>query len=131
MQESTKRSEYLLLSRGKWDPKKSPEEIQKAIDDFYTWHAKLIAEGKFKQGYRLTTESKLVSGLGVIDGPFTETNEVIGGYWFVVADSLEEAAAIAADSPCLACGLSYEIRPLEYERASAWRVTNETPVRDA
>ena len=52
---------------------------------------------------------------------------MIGGYWFIVADSLEEAAAIAARNPCMACGLSYEIRPIEYERASAWRVSSETP----
>jgi hypothetical protein len=127
MQKPLKPTEFLLLSRGKWDPSKSPEEIQSAIDSFYTWHAQLVAEGKFKPGYRLATEGKLVSLTGIIDGPFTETNEVIGGYWFIVADSLEEAAAIAARNPCMACGLSYEIRPIEYERASAWRVSSETP----
>jgi hypothetical protein len=127
MQKPLKPAEFLLLSRGKWDPSKSPEEIQNAIDSFYTWHAQLVAEGKFKPGYRLATEGKLVSLTGIIDGPFTETNEVIGGYWFIVADSLEEAAAIAARNPCMACGLSYEIRPIEYERASAWRVSSETP----
>ena len=131
MQKSIKASEFLLLSRGKWDPNKSPEEIQKAIDDFYVWHEKLVGEGKFKPGQRLATEGKMVSLTGIIDGPFTETKEVIGGYWFVCARSLEEAAAIAADSPCLACGLSYEIRPVELERASAWRESNETPQRGA
>jgi hypothetical protein len=44
-----------------------------------------------------------------------------------IAHSLEEAAKIAAESPCLACGLSYEIRPLELEPASAYKVSNETP----
>ena len=127
MQKPFKPTEYLLLSRGKWAPEKSPEQIQNAIDSFYTWHEKLCVEGKMKAGHRLSTEGKLVSFTGVIDGPFTETKEVIGGYWFVIANSLEEAAAIAAESPCLPCGLSYEIRPLEYERATAWRVTNETP----
>ena len=127
MQKPFKPTEYLLLSRGKWAPEKSPEQIQNAIDSFYTWHEKLCVEGKMKAGHRLSTEGKLVSFTGVIDGPFTETKEVIGGYWFVIANSLEEAAAIAAESPCLRCGLSYEIRPLEYERATAWRVTNETP----
>ena len=48
MQKPVKASEYLLLSRGKWDPSKSPEEVQKAIDDFYVWHEKLVTEGKFK-----------------------------------------------------------------------------------
>ncbi len=131
MQKPIKASEYLLLSRGKWDPSKTPEEIQKAIDDFYVWHEKLVTEGKFKAGERLATECKVVSSTGVIDGPFTETKEVIGGYWFVCADSLEEAAAIAAESPCLPFGLYYEIRPLELERASAWRASSETPQRGA
>ena len=123
------KKEYLLISRGKWDPQKSKDEIQKAIDDFYVWFEQLAADGTFKAGHRLAMDGHLVSRLGVIDGPFTESKEVIGGYWFIVAGSLREASAIAARSPCLACGLSYEIRPLEHERASAFRASNETPTR--
>jgi hypothetical protein len=63
-----------------------------------------------------------------MDGPFAEAKEVIGGYWFFLAGSLDEAAALAAENPCLACGLAFEIRPIESERASAFKVTNETPV---
>jgi len=55
---------------------------------------------------------------------------VIGGYWFAVAGSLEEAAEILSTSPCLACGLFYEVRPIATEPASAFAVTNETPDRD-
>jgi hypothetical protein len=122
-------NEYLLLSRGQWDAGKSPEEIQAAIDAFYAWHARLVAEGRFKPGQRLATAAKLVTRSGIVDGPFTEAKEVVGGYWFVLAGSLEEAARIVADNPCLACGLAFEIRPIEAERASAWRETNETPAR--
>ena len=120
-------NEYLLLSRGRWDADKSPERIQSAIDDFYAWYDRLVADGTFKPGRRLAIEAKVVTRTGITDGPFAETKEVIGGYWFIVADSLQEAAAIAAANPCLACGLSYEIRPLESERASAYRQSNETP----
>jgi hypothetical protein len=63
----------------------------------------------------------------VTDGPFGEAKEAIGGYWFILAQSLEEAAEIAAQNPCLKCGLFYEIRPIDPERASAFNVTNETP----
>ena len=121
------KKEFLLLSRGRWDPRKSKVDIQAAIDAFYKWHAQLVTEGKFKTGHRLSIESKFVSQLGITDGPFAESKEVIGGYWFVLADSLDEAAAIAAQNPCLACGLSFEIRPLELEAASAYRESNETP----
>jgi len=126
---TTSMNEYLLLSRGQWDAGKSPEEIQAAIDAFYAWHAQLVAQGRFRSGQRLATAAKLVMRTGIMDGPFTEAKEVIGGYWFVLATSLEEAARIVADNPCLACGLAFEIRPIEAERASAYRESNETPDR--
>jgi hypothetical protein len=129
MQNPPSDNEYLLLSRGQWNPAKSKEEIQSVIEEFYAWHGRLVTEGKFRVGQRLTTATKFVTQAGVTDGPFTETKEVVGGYWFVIAGSLEEAAAIAADSPCLKCGLFYEIRPVESEPCSAYRDTNETPRR--
>jgi hypothetical protein len=127
MSTTSSMNEYLLLSRGQWDAGKSPAEIQAAIDAFYAWHARLVAEGRFKSGQRLAKGAKLVTRFGITDGPFTEAKEVIGGYWFVLAGSLDEAARIAADNPCLACGLAFEIRPIEPERASAYREGNETP----
>lgn len=119
------RSEYLVLSRGHWDRGLAPERIQQAIDDFYLWYDRLLAEGRIKPGQRLATGARLVSRSGAIDGPFAEAKEVIGGYWFFVADSLDEAAALAAQNPCIACGLSFEVRPVEPERASAFRPSNE------
>lgn len=129
MTDTSPTHEYLLLSRGHWDADKSPQEIQAAIDAFYDWHAQLVAQGKFKPGQRLATAAKLVTRKGILDGPFTEAKEVVGGYWFVVAASLDEAARIVADNPCLACGLAFEVRPIEAEKASAYRESNETPKR--
>jgi hypothetical protein len=129
MSTTSSTNEYLLLSRGQWDADRSPEEIQAAIDAFYAWHARLVAQGRFKVGQRLAKPAKLVTRSGITDGPFTEAKEVIGGYWFVLAGSLDEAARIAADNPCLACGLAFEIRPIEDEQASAYRESNETPAR--
>jgi hypothetical protein len=48
----------------------------------------------------------------ITDGPFGESKEVIGGYWFILANSLDEAAQIAKGNPCLHCGLLLEIRPI-------------------
>jgi hypothetical protein len=123
--------EYLVLSRGQWDADKSPQEIQQAIDAFYAWREQLLREGRMKGGQRLAVSARHVSRQGVTDGPFAEAKEVIGGYWFFVAASIDEAAALAAQNPCLACGLSYEVRPIEQERASAFKVTNETPPRSS
>ena len=82
-------NEYLLLSRGQWDADKSPEQIQVAIDAFYAWHAQLVAQGRFKPGQRLSKAAKLVTRSGITDGPFTEAKEIVGGYWFVMAASLD------------------------------------------
>src|SRR5215470_639982 len=120
-------SEFLVISRGQWDKGLAPEEIQRAIDNFYVWHDRLVRKGKMRPGQRLAREGRLVSKRMVTDGPFSETKEVIGGYWFILAGSLDEAAKIAADNPCLACGLVYEIRPIDRTRASAFDVTSETP----
>ncbi|GLQ46256.1 hypothetical protein GCM10007862_13070 [Dyella lipolytica] len=127
MTDTTSLSEYLVISRGQWDKDRSPEEIQRAIDDFYIWHDRLVSEGVMKTGQRLAREAKVVSRLGVIDGPFAEGKEVVGGYWFFLAGSLAEAAALAAQNPCLACGLLYEVRPIETERASAFKLSSEMP----
>lgn len=131
MQKPQPSSEYLVLSRGQWDAHLSPEEIQAAIDDFYAWHGQLVDEGRIRAGSRLTREGKRVSRQAVVDGPFSESKEIIGGYWHVVAGSLDEAATLMARNPTLACGLEFEIRPLDPERASAFVAGNETPAARA
>lgn len=121
-------SEYLLLSRGQWDRDAAPADIQVAIDEFYVWLDRMVAEGRMKMGQRLDTPGATVSRKGTLtDGPFGEAKEVVGGYWFILARSLEEAAQLAARSPCLPYGLFYEIRPVDPQKGSAYKVTNETP----
>lgn len=120
-------NEFLVISRGQWDENASPEQVQAAIDSFYAWYEDNIARGRMKRGSRLSRDGKVVSQASVVDGPFTEAKELVGGIWFIVASSLDEAAALAAENPCLAFGLTLEVRPLEPERAVATALTNETP----
>ncbi len=128
MKQASPRSDYLVLSRGQWDKDASKKDIESAIRRFYGWLARNIDEGKMKMGSRLSTRRAVVSRTGIVtDGPFGEAKEVVGGYWFIVARSLHEAAELAARNPCAQYGLSYEIHPLERERVSAYNVTNETP----
>lgn len=119
--------EYLVISRGQWQADLPPERIQQAIDDFYLWLERLVEEGKMKPGQRLADQGRTVHKNLITDGPYGETKEVIGGYWFILAESLDEAAAIGSGNPTLQCGLFFEIRPLEPVRASAYAVTTETP----
>jgi hypothetical protein len=120
-------SDYLLISRGQWDESASKEDVQDAIDRFYTWYEQGLADGVLKPGSRLEHRGRQVSRTGITDGPFAEAKELVGGYWFIVAESLDHAAQIAAGNPCLAFGLTLEIRPLEATRARAEDTTNETP----
>ncbi len=128
MSDASSTHDYLLLSRGKWDPASDKADIEAAIGQFYAWYEANIAAGRFKPGSRLTMDAALVTRDGIrTDGPFAEGKEVIGGYWIIVAESLAAASALAAESAVLAHGIYYEIRPLESERGSAYRHTNETP----
>jgi hypothetical protein len=127
MTEQSELREYLVLSRGQWDAAASKEAVQAAIDAFYTWYEQSLESGLMKPGHRLTKNGKVVSKHAVTDGPFAETKELVGGYWFIVARTLEEAAALAAQNPALAYGLTLEVRPLEHARANVMVPANETP----
>ena len=127
MSQSAATKQYLVISRGKWDDDAKREDVQQAIDRFYAWYEQNLESGRMLQGSRLEVASRVVSKRGITDGPFTETKELVGGYWFIVASSLEEAAGLAAENPCLEFGLSLEVRPLEEARALASETTNETP----
>ena len=119
MNEQPPSAEFLIIARGEWDKTCSRNQIQKAIDQFYVWLNGLVAEGKMKRGQRLTYQGKTVARQNVItDGPFGESKEVIGGYWFILAHDLDEAARIAEGNPCLECGLFLEIRPIDPQRAT-------------
>jgi hypothetical protein len=129
MNKQSSPSEYLVLSRGQWDESASKEDIEAAIHKFYEWYERNLKEGRMKAGSRLSRERAVVSKTGLVtDGPFGEGKEIVGGYWFIVARNLREAAELAAQNPCAQYGLSFEIRPLESERASAYKLANETPV---
>lgn len=122
-------NDYLVLSRGQWDEDADPQAVQRAIDAFYVWYDHGLAQGRLKPGSRLEPGARIVARGLVTDGPFAETKEWVGGYWFIVAETLEQAAAIAAENPCLAFGLSLEIRPLDAARANVTVSANETPAR--
>jgi hypothetical protein len=46
----------------------------------------------------------------VTDGPFAETKERLGGYYLVEADSIDDAAKLAAKIPSARLGGSVEVR---------------------
>ena len=68
--------------------------------------------GKFKDG-PLAYDGNLVTGRkAMIDGPFAESKEAIGGFLIIQADGLEQAVKIAEDCPGLKFGQTVELRAI-------------------
>ena len=116
MSTQTSTSEYLLLFRGNdWDKGLSPEQLQKVVSDWVAWFDRLTQEGKCQGGHPLQEEGKLVSGTNgriVVDGPFAESKEAIGGYFYLQVGDIDEAVEIAKQCPGLEYGCIVEVRPV-------------------
>jgi len=112
---STEKSDYMLLFRGTtWDKGLSPEEIQKVVTNWYKWFDGLIKDGRAISGHPLMEEGKLVTGKKrtVADGPFAESKEAIGGYFYLRVSGIDEAVEIAQLCPGLDYGVTVEVRPV-------------------
>ena len=93
----------------------SPEERQQLVIRWNSWFEGLLNAGKAVEGQPLERETRVISGPGgarVVDGPFAEAKEAIGGYVKLMVSGLDEATAIAARHPGLAYGLIIEIRQM-------------------
>ena len=111
--------QYRLLIYGHEDQfdKMSPAE-QKKIDQEYMEFSKSIASsGHMRGGNELDRISKAKTvrvrqgKRAVLDGPFAETKEQLGGYYLVEAKDFDEALALAARIPSARWG-SIEVRPI-------------------
>jgi hypothetical protein len=116
MKTETTTGEYMLLFRGPhWDNGLSTAELQQAMEQVMAWFEGLNEGGKIKAAQPLGTQGRTISGTNgkfVVDGPFTETKEAVGGYLVLQADKLEEAVEIARSMPTLRYGVSVEVRPI-------------------
>ena len=106
----------MLLFRGTvWDKGLSPEQLQKVVSDWAAWFERLTQQGKAISGHPLQNEGKIVSGKQgrtVSDGPFAESKEAIGGYFYLQVADMNEAVKIAQECPGLPYGAIVEVRPV-------------------
>ncbi len=96
----------------------SPEEMQAIIGKYSAWRDSLAEEGRLVGSNKLTDgEGRVLKGgngdLRVTDGPFSETKEVIGGYFTIRAASYDEAVEVSKGCPHLGFGGTIEIREIE------------------
>jgi len=104
--------EFMLIFRNAYNPefKPSPEQMQASIKQWQDWIGGIAAQGKFNSTNRLGFNGKVVKTNDVIDGPYVETKEMVGGYILVKAASIDEAAEIAKGCPILQIGGNVEVR---------------------
>ena len=120
---------YLLLIYGpQWDSSNaSPREMQAVMEEWTDYTADLLKRGVMEGGEALepvataTTVRVREGETLTTDGPFAETNEVLGGYYVLNCKDLDEAIALAEKCPGARNG-SIELRPItefgdEYQQA--------------
>ena len=99
----------------------SEADAKATYQEVYGWFERYAAEGKIADGgaelQPVTTATTVKSGDGgaavVVDGPFSEAKEVVGGFTVVDVPDLDEALAMARTWPPLKHpGVSVEVRPI-------------------
>lgn len=116
--------QYMLLIYGAGDSWEtlSPEQQQQIGAEYFAFTEELRASGKMVAGDALQPTSTATSvriregETMTTDGPFAETKEVLGGYYLIDVDSLDEALEWGAKVPGAKYG-TIEVRPVvtDYE----------------
>lgn len=89
----------------------TPEEQQQAMEKYMAWMNKPFNIGSG----RLAPEPGRVmrpgaNGPSVTDGPYSETKEMLGGYYMIEAADYDQAVQRALDHPHLRYGGTIEVR---------------------
>lgn len=94
----------------------SPEDMQKAIEKYMAWEAKLRKSNVLLASHKLANDAgKVLRGekARVTDGPYSETKEVLGGYFLIKATNYNEAVDQTRDCPHLQYGGTIEVRQVD------------------
>jgi hypothetical protein len=92
----------------------TPEEQAADIQTMVKWVEELTQSGNYIQGDPLENAILMATKEGVLsDGPFIEAREGITGFTLIKANSIEQAAELAAVCPLVQNGqLKIEVRPI-------------------
>jgi hypothetical protein len=107
-------SEFVFLYRG-GEAGRSPERMQQTMEKWKAWLKELGQKGHIKdQGHPLERSGKFVKGKQktVMDGPFAETKDLVGGYTLIEARDLEQAVELSKGCPIFEVEGGVEVRPV-------------------
>ena len=82
----------------------SPDQMQAVLQKYVAWSADIAARGHLVMGEKLVDHAgkaltKVNGSLSISEGPYTEANEVVGGFWIIQCENEAAAIAIAASCP--------------------------------
>lgn len=107
----------MLLFRGSdvYQPDQSPENLQILKDKMMNWVIDLINKGLHVSSEPLQQVGKQVNGANkeIIDAPFGQAKQVVGGCTIVLAKNMDEAVELAKTCPILETNANIEIRPIQ------------------
>lgn len=91
--------------------KLSPEEMQKAVEKYHAWSKKPFTTGSQRLAEDVGRVIRSDNGKPrAADGPYSETKEILGGYYTIQAGSYDEAVQLTMSHPHLEHGGTIEIR---------------------
>lgn len=91
----------------------SPEEMQKALEKYMAWRNKPFTVGSQRLANDPGRVLRSQNGKPrASDGPYSETKEVLGGYYVIEAANYDEAVQRTLDHPHLEYGGTIEVRQL-------------------
>jgi hypothetical protein len=113
-------AEFIYLYRNSTQARNAamgtPEMRQKSMERWVAWLRELEHKGHIRSnGQPLEASGKIVKGGSrtIVDGPFAEAKDVVGGYSIIVAKDSTEAAELAKGCPALDDpDGSVEVRPV-------------------
>jgi hypothetical protein len=110
-------AQFMLLIRGGDDAfaQFTPEQMEQTLGQYFAWSDRLRQEGRLVGADQLADGGRTVrarDGQLVIDGPYTETKDAVGGYYQIEAADEAEAAEIAKGCPVLNHGGLVEVRAI-------------------
>jgi hypothetical protein len=102
----------LIFQGGMPSENPSTEFMQAQMGKWMSWIDKLNKAGKYVAGEPLLPGGKLINGNNktVTDGPYTEGKEVVGGFFLINAEDMNEAVKICDDYPDYEYGGSIQVR---------------------
>ena len=105
-------AQYVLLLHGADFKHYSPEEMQKILAKYIGWADDLRRRGIHRGGEELNRTGRILrlQNGQVVDGPFTETKEAVGGFFMFEAKDYNEAVTISKDCPHFQYGGYVELR---------------------